>query len=324
MTGKLQRTAAAAEVSTGGSLITGAKLKHLYATMLHCRLLTEHAAGPRKRDRSASIFAASMGQEAITTGWVVDLRPEDTVALAFNDSMPSLVKGVPLGDMVAQLYVPTVSREPMHNIIPPAPSPEEQFSLILDVALANKRKKQHNVVVAFTSAATTTLACWQEALGRAAKRNLPVVFVVENNPWFEPSFARNGAGPLPEKANFLEKEDFMQHARSHGLAGITVDANDAVAVYRVAYESLDRVRQGGGPVLVEGKTYRTAGQAAPGQTKPGPGGHTVRDPLIHMERYLAAKKLFTARWKGQLVDEFSRELDAARKAARKAQKLASV
>jgi hypothetical protein len=41
-----------------------------------------------------------------------------------------------------------------------------------------------------------------------------------------------------------------------------------------------------------------------------------------MERYLKAKRLFTARWKDQLVLEFSQELDAAIKAARKAHRLA--
>jgi TPP-dependent pyruvate/acetoin dehydrogenase alpha subunit len=75
-----------------------------------------------------------------------------------------------------------------------------------------------------------------------------------------------------------------------------------VAVYRVAYESLERVRRGGGPVLVEGKTYRRDGQALVS---------TERDPLNHMERYLAAKRLFSTRWKNGIIQQFSRELDAA-------------
>ena len=35
--------------ATGGSLIDDAKLKQLYATMLQCRLLTEHARSLRNR-----------------------------------------------------------------------------------------------------------------------------------------------------------------------------------------------------------------------------------------------------------------------------------
>jgi pyruvate dehydrogenase E1 component alpha subunit len=86
-----------------------------------------------------------------------------------------------------------------------------------------------------------------------------------------------------------------------GVTSITVDGNDVVAVYRVAYESLERVRRGGGAVLIEAKPYRQHGQALL---------NTGRDPLTHMEQYLAAKKLFTARWKNGLVQQFSRELDA--------------
>jgi hypothetical protein len=39
-----------------------------------------------------------------------------------------------------------------------------------------------------------------------------------------------------------------------------------------------------------------------------------------MEEYLAAKRLFHPRWKNRLVEKFSKELDAAAKAARKMQR----
>jgi TPP-dependent pyruvate/acetoin dehydrogenase alpha subunit len=78
-----------------------------------------------------------------------------------------------------------------------------------------------------------------------------------------------------------------------------VDGSDVVAVYRVAYESLERMRRGGGAVLVEAKPYRQHGQVSLN-------GH--RDPLTHMERYLTAKKLYTTRWKNGIAHEFSRQL----------------
>ncbi len=115
---------------------------------------------------------------------------------------------------------------------------------------------------------------------------------MENNPWrrWPATRQRNG------------REHSALKTTDKRLDRITVDGNDVVAVYRVAYESLERVRQGGGPVLIEGKTYRPDGQAL---------SPIERDPLTHMEQYLRAKKLFTARWKNQLVHRFTRELDAA-------------
>ena len=47
-----------------------------------------------------------------------------------------------------------------------------------------------NVVVVFTGVAATALDDWHEALRLAAKRSLPIIFVVENNPWADGSRAR--------------------------------------------------------------------------------------------------------------------------------------
>lgn len=276
--------------ATGGSLIDDAKLKQLYATMLQCRLLTEHARSLRNPRRV--LYSASLGQEAIATGCAIDLRSQDTIALAPHDSIAGLVKGVALSDIVAQLHAPSRAGSPEYNIISPTSVPAGQLQMANRVALANKQKRNTNVVVAFTTAATATSSAtggWQEALKFAARRSLPIIFVVENNPR---AGAYSSNGRLGHTLN----------AHREGLTSITVDGNDVVAVYRVACESLERVRQGGGPVLIEAKAYRPDGQSLL---------HTERDPLAHMERYLRARKLFTARWNDQLMRRFARDLDAA-------------
>ena len=275
MAGKVRRMGAA----HGGSLISDAKLQQLFATMMQCRLLTEFA----QRRRSPGSYSASLGQEAIATGCVIDLQPGDTIALARRDSIASLVKGVPLSDLVAQLHG---RRKPAPNILPGSSS-SSQLSAVLAKALANRKQKNNHVVIAFTHKATSTRKSWHEALASAAKRTLPIIFVVENNPWV------------------VKENPVAKTQKQYGFPIFTVDGNDVVAVYRVAYESLERVRQGGGPVLVEGKTYRLQAE---------------RDPLTHMESYLRSKGLFTARWKNQIVGEFSRQLDAAIAAAQAGRK----
>jgi TPP-dependent pyruvate/acetoin dehydrogenase alpha subunit len=282
-----------AGTSTGGSLIDDDKLKQLYTTMLRCRLLTERA---RPLRRSKPLLDASLGQEAIATGCAIDLRSQDTVAVASHGSIVSLVKGVALGEVVAQVYARRNSAGGglIDNIIRSASSDwGKLFEAAGNVALANKRENNGNVVVVFTGVGATTLDEWHQALRLAARRSLPVIFVVENNPWTQPAASsRNGVRKLPLKT------------QRDGVTSITVDGNDVVAVYRVAYESLERVRRGGGAVLIEAKPYRQHGQALL---------NIERDPLTHMEQYLAAKKLFTARWKNGIVQQFSRELDAVMK-----------
>jgi pyruvate dehydrogenase E1 component alpha subunit len=137
----------------------------------------------------------------------------------------------------------------------------------------------------FTSAMEGGLKNLRGPLTFAARQSLPMIFVVENNPWSE---------KLREHKNLK--------AQREGLTNITVDGNDVVAVYRVAHEALERVRQAGGPVLIEGKTYRQDGRS------PVPG---ERDPLVRMEQYLAAKGLFSLRWKNSLVRKLTRELASA-------------
>jgi pyruvate dehydrogenase E1 component alpha subunit len=313
MAGKVGRTAAAA--STGGSLISDVKLKQLYATMVQCRMLTERACRLRGQPRSAGLYAASMGQEAIATGCAIDLRPDDTIALAPHNSIAGLVKGVPLGDIVAQMYASRTAHGQSANIIMPSPTQATHLAVATSVAMANKQKKKGNVVVAFGDKATTTLGCWHEALELAANKSLPIIFVVEDNPWTDPASFEANEEEQDSTAGF----DPGGKARSNGFPIITVDANDVVAVYRVAYESVERARQGGGPVLVEGKPYRlysaTKRRAANSAAR-----RSKRDPLTHMERYLKTKRLFTPRWKDQLVHEFSQKLDAAVKVAQKTQR----
>jgi pyruvate dehydrogenase E1 component alpha subunit len=274
--------------STGGSLIDDAKLKQLYATMLQCRLLTEH-----RIRRSKTVFDASLGQEAIAVGCAIDLRPQDTVAVASHDWIVTLVKGVGLSDVVAQMYGrPSTTGLAAQNIIGPssraASAQGELYADAGNVALASKREDDGKVVVVFSGVAATASESWRQAVKIAARRSLPIIFVVENNPRAG-SQAKNGTGNLTLKA------------KTDGLTTITVDGNDVVAVYRVAYESLERVRRGGGAVLIEAKPYRQHGQVLL---------NGERDPLTHMEQYLTAKKLYTTRWKNGIAQEFSRELGA--------------
>ena len=270
--------------STGGSLISDAKLKQLYATMIECRLLAQHAL--RLRNQRRAFYSASLGQEAIAAGCVIDLEPGDTVVLAPGGSIASLVKGAELSELVAQLYAPRGSKPTLaHNVISPSCDADQRFELANQLAQANQQKRTTSVVVAFATAPATDSARWHKSLKFAARHGLPLILVVEN------------------KAGI----DLRLKAPRDGLTRIAVDGNDVVAVYRVAYESLERVRQGGGPVLIEGRTWQLPGKRL---------RREEIDPLIHMEQYLGARKLFSKRWKAQLVRQFSREIGSARDAAR--------
>jgi hypothetical protein len=80
-----------------------------------------------------------------------------------------------------------------------------------------------------------------------------------------------------------------------------VDANDVVAIYRVVYESLGRLRVDPCPVLLQAHPYRLQHE---------------RDPLLYMEHYLKTRKLFRAALRKQAGQRFSRELGSYLRASR--------
>lgn len=148
------------------------------------------------------------------------------------------------------------------NCAEKARSPHEQLVAANQDALSLKLKKRRNVTAVF--APTPQPACMREIFTPASKQSLPVLYIFE------------GGTPPP--------------ALCHGIPVIRVDSSDTVAAYRVAYESITRAREGGGPTIIE---------CAPWPADDHP------DPLLKLERYLAAKKLFRPHWKRELELKFS-------------------
>jgi TPP-dependent pyruvate/acetoin dehydrogenase alpha subunit len=88
-----------------------------------------------------------------------------------------------------------------------------------------------------------------------------VVFVCENNMYMEYT---------PIRAVTAVANPAADRASAYGLESIIVDGNDADAMYLTARESLERARNGGGPSLIEARTYRSSGhsRADPGKYRP--------------------------------------------------------
>jgi TPP-dependent pyruvate/acetoin dehydrogenase alpha subunit len=284
--------------------------------MLHCRMIEERARILFKQSKFTGNYYAAVGQEATEVGCAVDLRREDTVAPSHRDFIANYIKGVPLKFMFAQLYAKATSPDkgrssPAHcgyaelNVITPASTIAAQLNIGTGVALANKMKKNDNVVVAFSGDGSTSLGFWHEALNFAGVQQLPIVYVIQNNRWAE-------SVPLRLQTRV---EDLSIKAQGYGFPGITVDGNDVVAVYRVAQEAIHRARTGDGPTLIECKTYRWYGHSEIDPAKYRPAEEVEewkeKDPIPQMERYLTKKGLFNDKWKEQVVESFSKELDAA-------------
>jgi pyruvate dehydrogenase E1 component alpha subunit len=137
------------------------------------------------------------------------------------------------------------------------------------LALAAQLRGEKRVAVANFGDGASNIGAFHESLNLAAVWKLPVIFVCQNNGYAEHTAYAKGTSV----------EHIADRARSYGLPGLHVDGNDPVAVYGAAQEAIDRARNGGGPTLIEARTFRF-------------NGHLIGDmgEYIPKEEYAAAKE----------------------------------
>lgn len=258
---------------TGFSLISDRKLLDLYAALARCRGLENHL---RAFARSAGLPAlpgSLYGHEATAVSAVSDLLPGDTLTLCQPAWLFPYLRQAPLAKLLAPLRAPSARPRRL------------PFALRLRQAMAaaarHKQRKNKKVAVAYCGVVTDLDAAaqtqWRATLRHAASRRLPLLFLCPT----------------------LAAEDFYAQAEAFGLPSITVDGNDAVAIYRVVTEAVVHARRGNGPTLIECVWT------------PAAGGRAAADSLRIMENYLTQKGLWKSRFKAEATAGLARELAAA-------------
>lgn len=268
----------------GSSLISNEKLLELYATMLKCRMIEECIRAMSKRIGEKAPPAAASTSIAALAGVALDLRPEDTLA-PFPGGLPGcFVKGLPLAGFVSWALGSKAAKRPSFaslHLISPRLKPATQLDRALGAA-ANGRKAR-NITVIFCGDFTAASSEFESAMTSAARKKLPILFVYQSSS----GDSQNGDAALRAR-----------------LPVVTVDRDDAVAIYRVATEAAAHARRGSGPTLIECKSWPLKGRDAARR-------NAVRDPIRNMETYLAQIALSSKKFKSQVTSDFRRELDAA-------------
>jgi TPP-dependent pyruvate/acetoin dehydrogenase alpha subunit len=272
-----EAVAAALAGSNGFSIISNEKLLQLYATMVKCRMIAERARILLEQNNLISNFDAVAGQEAVAVGVTLDLLKEDSVAFSQNGVVFNFIKGISLEMIFGAL--PSYAAQPNFDA---------QLKRATGVALENKRKANGRVTVVFCGSGSASPEFWHDALSLADARQLPILFVCQNN---------FSAGPLRHKKRSGVAETALKE-EACSFPAIAVDGNDVVAVYRVATESIAHARRGNGPTLIECKVERSKSH----------------DPIRKMEAYLMRKGLFGKEMKIEIAAGFTRQMDAAAKA----------
>jgi 2-oxoisovalerate dehydrogenase E1 component alpha subunit len=114
------------------------------------------------------------------------------------------------------------------------------------IAYAARLRGEDTVVGCWFGEGATSEGDWHEGLNFAGIHRLPVIFICENNRY---------AISVPQSKQ-MAVEDVASRAEGYGFPGVVVDGNDVLACYAAMQTAHERARAGGGPTLIECKTYR--------------------------------------------------------------------
>jgi pyruvate dehydrogenase E1 component alpha subunit len=212
------------------------------------------------------------GEEAVAVGVCSHLSDRDIVTSTHRGHGHCIAKGVDLRGMMGELFGRSTGickgkGGSMHiadldrgmlgaNGIVGAGIP-----LATGAALTAKLKRSGGVAVAFFGDGATNQGQFHEALNIAAVWSLPAIYVVENN----------GYGEATPTEFVTPVKDIAERAASYAMPCAVVDGMDFFDVSAKAGEAIARAREGGGPTLLECKTYRYY-------------GHYVGDPLTYRRK----------------------------------------
>jgi len=204
-----------------------------------------------------------IGQEAVSTGIIGQLREDDYVIGTYRDHGQALVRGVTPRAIMAELFgrIDGCSRGKggsMHmfdrntNFLGGHGIVGSHLPLAAGVGFAIKYRGGDQVIVCFMGDSVVNIGAFHEALNMAALWKLPCLFVIENN--------RYGMGTSVERAAAVD--DLSKRAHGYrGMDGIVVDGMDVHAVRAATAKAIERARKESLPSLLEVRTYRFRGHS---------------------------------------------------------------
>jgi TPP-dependent pyruvate/acetoin dehydrogenase alpha subunit len=161
------------------------------------------------------------------------------------------------------------------------------------------------VSAAFFGDGAVNEGAFHEAVNLASVWQLPVLFVCENNVYgFSTHYRRT-----------MRLADIADRAAAYGIPGIVVDGMDVQGVHEAAGAAIRRAREGGGPTLIECKTYRFMGHSrfepAGYRTREELEEWKARDPLARFAEILRRDFSFSEAELDQVGEDVAQKIEDA-------------
>lgn len=201
-----------------------------------------------------------IGEEAIATGVCAALNKDDYITSTHRGHGHLIAKGGDVKLMMAELFGKKTGYckgkgGSMHicdlslGIMGSNGIVGAGLPISVGVGVATKMIGKMQVCACFFGDGASNRGTFHESINMASILKLPVIFVCENN-----QYGISGCA-----SDTMNIPDIAVRATSYGIPGIKIDGNDIMAVYNATKCAVDFARSGGGPTLIEAKTWRHIG-----------------------------------------------------------------
>jgi pyruvate dehydrogenase E1 component alpha subunit len=256
-------------ISAASTSINREEGLRLYEDMVLGRTFEDKCAEMYYRGKMFGFVHLYNGQEAVSSGVIRSMRPDDYVCSTYRDHVHALSAGVPPREVMAELFGKATGCSKgrggsmhlfsaKHNLLGGYAFVAEGIPVATGAAFQSKYRKEalgdrtaDQVTACFFGDGAANNGQFFECLNMAALWKLPILYVVENNKW--------AIGMAHERAT--SQPEIYKKASVFGMHGVEVDGMDVLAVRAVAQEAVARARAGEGPTLIEALTYRFRGHS---------------------------------------------------------------
>ncbi|WP_454061331.1 thiamine pyrophosphate-dependent dehydrogenase E1 component subunit alpha [Candidatus Nitrospira salsa] len=306
--------------------LTSNRLQQLYCEMLRIRMVEERIAELYGEKKMRCPVHLCIGQEAIPVGVSAILHRDDVVLSGHRSHGHYLAKGGNLNRMLAEIYgkeggCAKGKGGSMHLVdrtagfLGATPIVASSIPIAVGAAFGAKLQGLNLVTVVYFGEGATEEGTFHESVNFAVLKNLPIVFVCENNLYSVYS---------PLSVRQPNVRDIVALAESHGCEGKRIDGNDIRVMYESSSQAVYKARNNGGPTFLECETYRWREHCGPnfdndlGYRAPSEFEEwKATCPLEKTKTYLSQLDAWSLSWHQDQVERLSSEIESAVRFAEK-------
>ena len=298
-------------------MVSNDKRIEFYEMMMRCMLWEQKLLWLIDEGKVSGFYHTGRGQEAVPVGACGALRKDDYIMYAHRGCGYMIAKGLPMDKMYGDFLAYTNGTTkglgagivhiawPELGILGQSGTLGGCFPIAAGAAFSAKYRGTDQVCVCFFGDGTSNRGTAHEAMNAASVSKLPVVWLCENNQY---------AISVHVSASSAV-ENIADRASAYSMPGKVVDGMDPVAVYEAVSEAVERARNGGGPSLIEAKTYRFRGHFEGDplryRAKEEADEWMKRDPITSLGGLLVAESVLSEQNLDAIKNKIQKEVDEA-------------